>query len=333
MTDLQTRIGVIGAGAWGTALAIIANRAGSQVTLYSRNAALVESMQQNRENAAYLPGCFLDPAITITSHLPDVTHVQWLIIAIPSQSLRTMCIKLSDMITADIPLALACKGIERGSLALMSEVVQSSLPANPVAVISGPNFAAEIASGLPAATAIACTHQHLAQQLVYALGSRYFRPYISDDLAGVQIGGAVKNVLAIACGIAEGKELGDNARAALLTRGITEMMRLAATKGGNPQTLMGLAGMGDLVLTATSTQSRNYRLGMKLGQGTPPAEALGSGTRRLVEGVTTAESIYELSMKIGVDMPICSMVHEILRGTISVDNAIAELLERPFVVE
>ncbi len=330
---IKTKVSVVGAGAWGTALAILANRASSEVTLWTRNEAVLNSIRERRVNDAYLKNCFIDPAIHVTGELSDVSACDLLIVATPSQSLRTACIALSDLIDPKLPILISSKGIERGSLALMSEVANSILPANPVAVISGPNFAHEAATGLPTATTLACSDPVLAEQMAYAIGGRNFRPYVSDDLIGTQIGGATKNVIALACGIASGRGLGENARAALITRGLAEMCRMARVRGGREDTLMGLCGIGDLVLTCSSTQSRNFALGVELGKGKPVKEAVPGHLHGLTEGVVTADSIYEISMKLGVSMPICSTVHHILKGNMTVQEGIDDLLGRPFAAE
>lgn len=328
----KSTVGVVGAGAWGTALAVIANRMGCKVTLWSRNESLLPQIEEKRMNEVYLPGVFIDPAIKITASLGEVCASQLLILAVPSQSLRTQCIALSDLIEPQVPLVIASKGIERGSLALMSDIVQAILPYNPAAVLSGPNFASEAAAGLPTATTIACRDQSLADNIIYALGGRMFRPYSTDDMVGVQIGGALKNVIAIACGIALGKGYGENARAALITRGLNEMMRLATVRGGREETLMGLSGMGDLVLTCSSAKSRNMALGIELGKGKSLRDIM-PGSSGLAEGITTADSVYDLSMKLGIAMPISVAVYQILKGQISVEEGIADLLERPFTTE
>lgn len=332
-TDRRIRVGVIGAGSWGTALAVIANRAGSEVTLWSRNEQVVDVIRDKRVNENYLPDIFLDPAIRITSHLPQVCDNDILILSVPSQSLRTLCINLSDLTVPDLPIIITTKGIERGSLLLMHEVVQSILPMNPLAILSGPNFAREAALGLPTATAIACHHRELGERIRFAIGGKLFRPYLSEDLIGTEIGGAVKNVIALACGIAAGRKYGENARAALITRGLAEMTRLAMVKGGRAETLMGLAGIGDLMLTCSSMQSRNLSLGYALGQGRELHEVLPGKTHGLTEGVMTADSLFELSMKLGVAMPLCATVHHILKGRVSVDEGIEALLSRPFTEE
>lgn len=323
MTNITPHIGVIGAGAWGTALAILANRVGSQVTLWTRNTQVMESIRTRQENVQYLPELLVDPAILVTESAEFVSRCDALILTIPAQSLRTVAILLSDMIPAHVPLILATKGIERGSLMLMSEVVQSILPHNPIAILSGPNFAHEAAAGLPTATTLATHHARVAEDMGFALGGKYFRLYQNDDPIGTQIGGAAKNVLAIACGIVEGRGLGENARAALINRGLIEMMRLARAKGGREETLMGLSGLGDVMLTCTSRASRNYALGVMLGQGG------GQRSGRLTEGVATAESVVKLGQKLGLNLPIMAAVQGIVSGTLDIPSAIETLLERP----
>ncbi|MES2985031.1 MAG: NAD(P)H-dependent glycerol-3-phosphate dehydrogenase [Pseudomonadota bacterium] len=323
----EPQVGVIGAGAWGTALAILANRAGSHTTLWTRNPQVIDSIHARRENAQYLPDQFIDPAIAVTDDSAFVSACDMLVVTIPAQSLRTVAISLSDKVPANVPIIVATKGIERGSLMLMSEVLQSILPHNPYAILSGPNFAREAAAGLPTATTLATHHAHLTDKMIFALGGKYFRLYVNDDPIGTQIGGAVKNVLAIAAGIVEGRGLGENARAALITRGLVEMTRLARAKGGSEETLMGLSGIGDMMLTCMSTKSRNYALGVAIGRG---GIARGGA---LTEGVATAESVSQLARKLGVAMPIAFAVHEVLSGAVPVAAAIEKLLERPVVSE
>jgi len=334
MSISPTHIGVISAGAWGTALAVLANRAGSRVTLYSSNPQVRASIKGKRTNDTYLPGIFLDPNIAVTDQLSQACACDMIILAIPSQHMRSTCIAISDQLAANVPLVIATKGIERGSLAMMSEVVSAILPQNPLAVLSGPNFAAEAARGLPTATTIACQDERLAGQILYGIGGKYFRPYHTDDIIGTQVGGAVKNVIAIACGIAMGRGFGENARSAIITRGIAEMTRLCLFKGGRQETLMGLSGIGDLMLTCCSETSRNTSLGLELGQRKQPAKAiLEARQKRLAEGVTTADSVTELARKIGISMPICTAVRDILYEEKEIDEAIQHLLERPFVTE
>ncbi len=334
MTLSPPHIGVISAGSWGTALAVIANRAGSRVTLYSRNPNVLASIRNKRTNDTYLPGIFLDPSIAVTDDLTQICAADIVLLSVPSQHMRATCISISDQLDIDIPLIIATKGIERGSLALMSEVVTAILPKNPLTILTGPNFAGEAARGLPTATSLACQDERLAGQITYSIGGKFFRPYHTDDIIGAQIGGAVKNVIAIACGIALGRGFGENARAALITRGLAEMTRLCVAKGGRQETLMGLSGMGDLVLTCTSEISRNMSLGMDIGRGTRTVkQTIENWQKRLAEGITTADSVSELAKKIGISMPICKTVHDIVCETIGVDEAISYLLERPFVPE
>lgn len=327
MTNDTPHVGVIGAGAWGTALAILANRAGSKATLWTRNTQVIESIKSRRENAQYLPEQFIDPAIEVTDKTDFISACDVLVITIPAQSLRTVAISLSDSIPSNVPLVLATKGIERGSLMLMSEVLQSILPYNPYAILSGPNFAREAAANLPTATTLAMHQTHLADKIIFALGGKYFRLYVNNDPIGTQVGGAVKNVLAIAAGIVEGRGLGENARSALITRGVVEIARLARAKGAQEETLMGLSGIGDIMLTCTSKKSRNYALGVAIGEG-----RMRSGGS-LTEGVATAESVTQLARKLGVAMPIAFTVYEILNGTTPVAVAIERLLERPLATE
>jgi len=327
------RVGVIGGGAWGTALSILCNRAGSAVTLCTRNANVIQSITEKRSNEIYLPSVFVDPSIAVNDKLAEVCRGDILIVAVPSHTLRSVCIAMSDLLPTHLPIVLASKGIERGSLMLMSEVVKSILPHNPLAILSGPNFAEEAARGLPTATTLACPDSVLWDMLMYAISGRLFRPYMSTDMIGTQIGGAVKNVIAIACGIAIGKNFGENARGAIVTRGFAEIARLCIAKGGKYETLMGLSGLGDLILTCGSTKSRNMSFGLALGQGLPKEEILSNRGRTATEGVIAAESVVKLAKKLGVHMPICESVYRILYENASVDQVVADLLERPFSAE
>lgn len=325
---------IVGAGSWGTALAIVLNRAGNRVTLWTRNENVHQQIGEKRVNESYLPQMFIDPDIAVTTDLNTAAkHTDYVLLAMPSQQLRPICISLSDQLPREVPLIIASKGIERGSLLLMSEVVQSILPNNTVMVLSGPNFAHETASGMATATVLAAHSRTKCEKLIYAMSSHYFRPYYSDDMVGVQIGGAVKNVIAIACGMAAGKAMGENAIAALMTRGLAEIQRLAKVKGGRPETLAGLSGLGDLILTCSSTTSRNMSLGYAVGQGERIDSLLSLNRSGLTEGVVTAESVYQLSRNLGVSMPICQMVHEVLSGEQDLDSAILSLLSRPLTEE
>jgi glycerol-3-phosphate dehydrogenase (NAD(P)+) len=327
-------IGVVSAGAWGTALGILANRAGSRVVLHSNNEYVLDSIERLRSNEIYLPGIFIDPAIQATRDTAEVYGCDMVLLAVPSHHMRATCIQLSDQIDPVVPIILATKGVERGSFALMSEIAASILPRNPVAVLTGPNFAGEAARGLPTATTIACADFALAERIIHAIGGKYFRPYHTPDLIGAQVGGAVKNVIAIACGIAIGKGLGENARAALITRGMVELKRLCRIKGGQTETLMGLSGIGDIMLTCASPQSRNMALGIELGQAKMPLpDILERWRKKLVEGMMTADSIHEYAQRNGISMPICKAVSEVINARKTIDHAIEDLLSRPFIAE
>src|SRR5579862_6916004 len=326
------RIGIIGGGAWGTALAQVLGRAGRDVTIWARETEVVNAINQSHANALFLPGIALDPRIAATAELPGVARADALLLTVPAQYLRGSCTALAPLIPPRIPIVICTKGIEEGSGALMSELVASSLPQASLAILSGPTFAGEVARGLPTAVTLASTDSAVGQQLVAALGSRSFRPYFSSDVIGAQIGGAVKNVMAIACGIVMGRGLGDNARAALVTRGLTEMVRLALAKGGKPETLMGLSGLGDLTLTCSSVQSRNMSLGLALGKGETLGDIL-QKRRSVAEGVSSAAAAATLARQLHIDMPIVFAIEAILHHGAAIDRVIEELLARPFKSE
>jgi len=323
-------IGVMGAGAWGTALAVAALKAGRDVRLWAREPNVARAISERHENPDYLPGVPLDPRLIASTEFTAALATAAVLLVVPAQHLRAICRQVAADWPAGVPAVICAKGIEQGSGQLMSEVAAEELPpGTPLAALSGPSFAAEVARGQPTAVTLACTDQALGQRLVDGLGSRALRPYLSPDLTGVEVGGAVKNVLAIACGIVEGKGLGDNARAALITRGLAEIARLGVAKGGLPETFMGLSGMGDLILTATSMQSRNFSLGYALGQGERLEVVLG-GRRAVTEGVFTAAAVCELAAGLHVDMPICGAVNAILTHGAAVEDTIERLLARPF---
>ncbi|MDX2074500.1 MAG: NAD(P)H-dependent glycerol-3-phosphate dehydrogenase [Alphaproteobacteria bacterium] len=324
------KVGVIGGGAWGTALAILANRAGSRVQIYTRNRNVIAQIQEKRMNDAYLPGVYISPEISVTDSAKDVCDADMLVIATPTNYVRSVCISISDQLHAGTLLLVASKGIERGSLMLMSEVVRSVLPGNPIAIVSGPNFADEAARGLPTATTIACEDKSQWDLLTYAIGGKLFRPYLTDDIIGAQVGGAIKNVIAIACGIAHGRGMGENAAAAIITRGFSEMTRLALARGARYETMAGLAGLGDLLLTCGSKKSRNMSFGIAVGQGKSVKELLELRGRTSTEGVIAAESVTKVARKYEVEMPICHAVYRILYEQATVDEVMQTLLERPF---
>jgi glycerol-3-phosphate dehydrogenase (NAD(P)+) len=322
-------ITVIGGGAWGTALATAACRAKCSTTLYARETEIVDAINAGEGNPVFLPNVSLSKDICATADLSDaVKDADALLLVVPAQFLRATAKALSDITPAHVPIVLAAKGIEQGTLALMSEIIEETMPEHSMAAISGPSFAAEVARGLPVALTLACADDVLGQKLINALASPMFRIYQSDDVIGAEIGGAVKNVLAIACGIVEGRGLGDNARAALITRGLAELMRLGHVKGASTGTMMGLAGLGDLVLTCNAMQSRNFSFGHALGQGKSVAEILASRVA-VTEGVTSSTSVKELADKLNVEMPISASVHAIIHENKDIDVVIAELMERP----
>jgi glycerol-3-phosphate dehydrogenase (NAD(P)+) len=313
------RIAVVGAGAWGTALALVAERAGSSVVLWGRS---VDGLIKSRENAAYLPGIRLPDAIEITDRIERVLDAGAILLAVPTQTVRSVAAQLSA-IRDDTPVVLCAKGLERGTGLRPTEVLERVLPPAVPAVLSGPSFAIDVARGLPTAVTIAASEPRLAMALCNALGSSSFRPYAETDLVGVEIGGAFKNVLAIAAGIVAGRRLGASASAALVARGFAELRRIGAAMGARPETLMGLSGLGDLVLTCSSEQSRNFAYGRALGLGIAPAD-------RLAEGAATAPVARDLARRHGVEMPITEAIASIIEGEIDIDDAIGMLMSRPF---
>jgi len=326
------RFGIIGGGAWGTALAQVLRRAGRDVLLWAREAEVVAAINDSHINPLFLPGVALDPSIRATADIAEAARADALLLVVPAQHLRTIGAQLAASLRPRTPVVICAKGIEETSGALMSEVLAGVLPQTALAILSGPTFAIEVAKGLPTAVTLAMDDDTLGQALIAAIGTREFRPYLSDDVAGAQIGGAVKNVLAIACGIVMGRGFGDNARAALITRGLAEMVRLAIAKGGKAETLMGLSGLGDLTLTCCSTQSRNHSLGIALGRGEALDHYL-SGRRSVAEGVSSAAAAAALATKLGIDMPIVAGVDAILHRGAAIDQVIEALLTRPFKAE
>lgn len=326
------KAGVIGAGAWGTALAQVANRAGLDTVLHAREAEVVDSLLTTRINTAFLPDVELDAAIGVTGDFADLAGCDLILAVPPAQHMRSTLEAFSSHWREGVPVILCAKGVERGSLKLMTEVLAEVLPDAPAAVLSGPSFAGEVARGLPTAMTLACADVILGQALMQALSAPGFRPYLATDLIGAEAGGALKNVLAIACGIVEGRGLGRSAHAALITRGFAEMSRYAVALGAEPGTVAGLCGLGDLVLTCSSPQSRNMSLGLALGQGQSVTEAL-SGKRSVAEGYESAPAVRQLAQKLGVETPICEAVAAVLADEMSVDAVIEGLLTRPLKVE
>jgi len=324
--------GVIGGGAWGTALAQVCARAGLSVVLWARETEVVEAIGATRENALFLPGVALEPAIIATADLADLASADLILAVAPAQHLRATLQTLAPHARPGLPVVLCAKGFEAKTLKLMSEVLAETLPDAAPAVLSGPSFAAEVAAGLPTAVTLAATDLDLARRIAQAIATPTFRPYLSRDVIGAEAGGAVKNVLAIACGVVEGKGLGRSAHAALITRGFAELTRLAVALGGEAETVAGLCGLGDLVLTCSSPQSRNMSVGLALGRGESLADAL-AGKLSVAEGVASAPAVTALARRLDVETPICDAVAAILAGETAVDAAIAALLARPLRAE
>jgi len=328
MTAVES-IGVIGGGAWGTALAQVAAAGGRDVLLWAREDEVVGAINNGHENTAFLPGVPLAESIRATQDLAALSTRDALLVVAPAQHVRTV---LTQVVQCGQPLVLCAKGIEAGSMKLLTEVAAEVQPASPIAVLSGPTFAHEVAAGLPTAVTLAAGDEELAQAIMTRLALPAFRPYWSDDLVGAEIGGAVKNVLAIACGVVEGRGLGQNARSALISRGFAEMQRFGVARGARPETLAGLSGLGDLVLTCSSRSSRNFSLGFGLGQGQKAAELM-ADRRTVAEGAFTAPVLREAARLAGVDMPIVGAVCDLLDGTADIGAVVEGLLSRPLKAE
>jgi glycerol-3-phosphate dehydrogenase (NAD(P)+) len=324
--------GVIGAGAWGTALALVCARAGLKVVLQAREPEVVDSITHRRINEAFLPGVTLDDAISVTADLDGLSGCDLVLAVPPAQFMRSTLAAYAPFHRAGAPIVLCSKGIERGSLKLMTEVLAETIPDAPAAVLSGPSFAADVSKGLPTAVTLACADVRLGEALMETLSGPGFRPYLATDLIGAEVGGAIKNVLAIACGLSEGRRLGKSAHAALITRGFAEMTRLGVALGGEPETVAGLCGLGDLVLTCSSPQSRNMSLGLALGEGQSIEQAL-AGKRSVAEGYESAPAVRELAHRLGVEMPICEATAALLAGETTVEAMIEALLSRPLKAE
>ncbi len=331
---MMHHVGVIGAGSFGTALAIQLARRGSPTLLWGRDAERIAQMQSERENQQYLPGCHFPVKLVATSDLEaTVAESEDLLIATPSHALRQTLQVLRPLLRPGQGIASACKGLEPRTSHLVHEVIEAEVgPEHPMAVISGPTFAKELGLGLPTAVTIASPDQGFAERVAMRMHGDGFRAYWTDDLPGVEIGGAAKNVMAIGVGIADGLGLGANTRAALITRGMAEIMRLAEALGARAETLMGLAGMGDLVLTCTDNQSRNRRMGLLLAQGRTVNEAIHE-IRQVVEGVRAAPEVLRLATRVDVDMPITAAVTAVLDGDLSPVEAVRALATRPAKAE
>jgi len=323
------RIAVLGGGAWGTALALTCVRAGRRVMLWEYEPGNAESLEQKRESR-FLPGVRVDSSIKVTRNLGETANSDAILVVVPAQAMRSVIVSLGQLIAEQTPLIACAKGIEHGTRKFMTEIIAECAPKAVPAILSGPSFAADVARGLPTAVTIAATDGKTALDLAHALNAGTFRPYHSTDVRGVELGGATKNVLAIAAGIVTGKGLGASASAALTTRGFAELVRFGAAHGAKTETMMGLSGLGDLILTCGTTQSRNFSCGVALGKG-EKSDTAAHG--KLAEGIFTAPVLLEMAREKDVEMPISAAVAAVVSGKISVDEAIDSLLTRPLKSE
>jgi glycerol-3-phosphate dehydrogenase (NAD(P)+) len=330
---LQIRsVSVVGGGAWGTALAQTLSHGGISVTLWAREPEIVDDINLRRVNRTFLPGVDLNTSIHATGDLANVAHADAILAVVPAQHLRDVMTKLASQVAADTPVIICAKGIEQSTGRFMGDVLAEVAPHVLQVVLSGPSFAADVARGLPSALTLACRNETVGRALTTALSSRQMRLYWSNDVLGAELGGAVKNVLAIAAGIVAGRGLGASAHAAIVTRGFAEMRRFGETMGARPETLLGLSGLGDLILTCGSPQSRNMSLGRALGEGRTLAEILGARAA-VTEGIYTCKALVRLSREHGIDMPIAEAVNGIVEGRLAVDEAITALMQRPLKAE
>lgn len=328
-------VAVVGGGAWGTAIAEAAARAGRDVILWAREPETVSAVNSKHENTPFLAGVPLSVNIRATGELEEIAAADVIFWVTPAQFLGLVAGQAKaalDQSGKNQPQVICCKGIHIETGKLMSEMLDEALPGYTQAILSGPTFAREVASGKPTAVTLSCGDDDTGMRIIETIGLPTFRPYLSTDPRGAEIGGAIKNVFAIACGIIDGKQMGDNARAALIARGTAEMVRLGMALGGKRETMMGLAGLGDLVLTCTSTQSRNFSLGQAIGQGQTMEEIMAS-RNTVAEGVTTALAVHKLAQRLGIDMPITAAVHAVIHEGAPIDQVIFDLLSRPFTTE
>ena len=329
----MNNIGIIGTGIFGTALALTAERAGNKVLCWDRDSEVIASINQGHRNAHHLSQISLPESIKATAELKDIFEFADIVLLVVSaQATRQVLQKIKPYVKADTIIVFCAKGIEMESGKILSEIAAEISPQTTIAILSGPGFAADIAQNKLSSVTIACAKEGIAHELTQVLGTKYFRPYSTQDIISPQIGGSVKNVIAIASGIVEGAKLGDGARAALITRGLTEMVRLAKAMGGNLTTLMGMCGLGDLVLTANCAQSRNFSFGNEIGQCGNAKQALADNTRT-VEGIYTAKAVLKLAHKLNVEMPICETVNRILFEDLSLSSALNDLMSRPYKEE
>lgn len=326
------KIGIVGGGAWGTALAAAVCKSGRDALLWAYEGDTVAEINSSHTNTTYLADIPLDPKLRATGDMLEIAAQDAILMVAPAQHTRAIAGQMADILPAGRPVIMCSKGIEQKTASLMSQVLAETLPKAVPAVLSGPSFASEVAQGLPAALTLACEDEALGQALAKSIGHATFRPYWSSDIIGAQIGGAIKNVLAIAAGIVRGRKLGSNAHAAITTRGYSEMVRFGTALGARPETMTGLSGLGDLILTCGSPQSRNMSLGIALGEGKTLDEVLGA-RKSVSEGVYTASAVAGIAKDKGLDLPICLAVQAVVSGSSSVDDAITDLLARPFRAE
>lgn len=326
------KLGVLGAGAWGTALACASVRAGLETILWARESEVVDIINNDNENTLFLSGVKLPVGITATKNLADFSDADIILLVTPAQHMRAMVEALKQYISSTAKLVICSKGIEIATGKLLSQVLSEVMPANPVAVLSGPTFAIEVARGQPCALTLACENDYIASEVAAMIATPMFRPYQSSDIVGAQIGGAVKNVLAIATGIVSGLELGENARAAVITRGLAEMARFGEVFGSDSETMMGLSGLGDLILTCSSTQSRNMSLGKAIGEGQSFIDLM-KDRRSVAEGAHTVEIVHKIAEDKNIDMPITAAVYKILKEDMDVNTVMNNLLSRPITLE
>lgn len=329
MSGQMQTIGIVGGGAWGTALAAVAARAGRDVILWAREPEVAQAINTTRENTPFLPGVSLPQGIEASTELAALSSAEAVLMVAPAQHMRAVSAALNNHLKASVPAVICAKGIEQSTGALMSEVLADTMPGRPLAVLSGPTFAHEVAKGLPAAVTLASKYNTVVTRLTAAIGLPTFRPYASRDVVGAQVGGALKNVIAIAAGVVVGKKLGENARAALLSRAMMEMLRFSEAHGGKRDTIMGLSGLGDLILTCGSPQSRNMSLGLALGEGRTVDEVL-AGRTSVAEGLYTAKIVTEIAARKKLYMPICGAVAEVVTAARPINDIIEDLLHRPF---
>ncbi|MDC0432559.1 NAD(P)-dependent glycerol-3-phosphate dehydrogenase [Hyphomicrobiales bacterium] len=325
-------ISVMGAGAWGTAIAIALSKDNKKINIWAKEKEVVDTINISNKNDLFLPGISLPSTIVAYNNFEFLQNTNLLFLVTPAQYLRSTLENIRGLIDNKIPIVLCSKGVEIGSLKLMSEVADEYLPTNPIAILSGPSFAKDVAINLPTALTLACKDKSVGKKIAETISSPQFRIYQSPDIVGAQIGGATKNIIAIASGIVFGKELGDSARSALITRGFSEISRLAEALGGEAKTLTGLSGMGDLILTCNSETSRNFTLGMKLGKGMNINEAT-NGLTSVAEGMFSTRAVIELAKNYNVAMPITDSINKLINNESDIDTIIEELLSRPLKEE